>query len=64
LAVSVENSKAKFSAKPEFGQSSQLLLVNKADACLAQDLRTEREIALVTKYYEFVCEEYVLHRED
>jgi len=63
LAVSVENSEAKFRAKPAFGQSS-LLLMNKSDACLAQDLRMEREITVVTKYHEFVCQEYVLHHED
>ena len=63
MAVSVENSKAKFRAKPAFGQCS-LLLMNKSDACLAQDLRMEREITVVTKYHEFVCQEYVLHYED
>jgi hypothetical protein len=63
LTVYVENSKAKFRAKPAFGQSS-ILLMNKADACLAQDLRIEREITVVTKYHEFVCQEYILHCED
>jgi hypothetical protein len=38
--------------------------MNKADACLAHDLRREKEIIVVTKYHEFVCQEYVLHCED
>jgi len=63
LAVSFENSETKFRAKPAVGQSS-LFLMNKADACLAQDLRIEREIIVVIKYHELVCQEYVLHCED
>jgi hypothetical protein len=62
LAVSVENSKAKFRAKPAFGHFN-LLVMNKADACLVRDLRMEGEITVVTKYHEFVCQEYVLHCE-
>ena len=59
----VENSKAKFRAKPAFGQSS-LLLTNKADACLAHNLRMEREITVVAKCHKFVCQEYALHCEN